>query len=312
MKLIAELCQNHNGRVDILEEMVSKAKECGFTHVKIQGAYSEELTRREEFENPHGPLYRPFSREVERLQYLDLDAASEARFVDLAIESEITPMITVFTHKGVDRAQAAGFKSIKIASYDCASRPLIDRVSEFATEIVVSTGATAWREVEQTAIMLKKIQSRGIEVTLLHARTIYPTPSADIGLARMIALKDFGFFVGFSDHSEPETTGLLATKFAIILGADCIERHFTILPKDQTKDGKVSVNEEQAAELCSFARSTKRAQIQSIGGAFDELGTYVLSHGVEPTPVEVQNAKYYRGRFASSYNGEMRYSWEEL
>ena len=36
MKLIAELCQNHNGDYEILKDMVYAAKENGATHVKTQ------------------------------------------------------------------------------------------------------------------------------------------------------------------------------------------------------------------------------------------------------------------------------------
>ena len=36
MKIIAELCQNHNGQFDILKEMVKSAVNAGATHIKIQ------------------------------------------------------------------------------------------------------------------------------------------------------------------------------------------------------------------------------------------------------------------------------------
>ena len=46
-QLIAELCQNHNGNFDILEEMVSAAAESGADYAKIQAISSDDLTFRD-------------------------------------------------------------------------------------------------------------------------------------------------------------------------------------------------------------------------------------------------------------------------
>ena len=49
-KLIAELCQNHNGSISLLKEMVAAAKEAGIKHLKIQDIKSKELTYRKKFD----------------------------------------------------------------------------------------------------------------------------------------------------------------------------------------------------------------------------------------------------------------------
>ena len=49
-KIIAELCQNHNGDLKILDEMVSAAAESGAEFAKIQSMLSKELTHREKFD----------------------------------------------------------------------------------------------------------------------------------------------------------------------------------------------------------------------------------------------------------------------
>ena len=51
MKLIAELCQNHNGDEDLLKKMIDEALEGGASHIKLQTIYSDDLTFRPEFEN---------------------------------------------------------------------------------------------------------------------------------------------------------------------------------------------------------------------------------------------------------------------
>lgn len=312
VKLVAEFCQNHNGKKENLKKMIYSASRSGFTHGKIQGLYSYELTERPEFELEDAAIYRPYENEYNRLKNLDLTEEVESWFVNECLGSGIIPMITVFSHHGVDRAQRAGFQSIKIASYDCGSFPLIRRAAVFANEIVVSTGATDWETIEQTADLLRSFADGGIEIALLHARTIYPTPSAETGLARIMALRELGVPVGFSDHSRPDQDKLLATKFALTLGAVIIERHFTILDKSQSKDGPVSVNELEAAEISEFAAMSIDKKISDLGSDVERFSEFFKLNSLQPTEVEKLNASYYRGRVASKIEGRRVFGWEEI
>ena len=75
-EIIAELCQNHNGDLKILDEMVSAAAESGAKYAK-QSMLSKELTHRPKFDK--GELHddgtqktikRPYKDEYERLSKL--------------------------------------------------------------------------------------------------------------------------------------------------------------------------------------------------------------------------------------------------
>ena len=115
INFIAEFCQNHLGNREILEQMIISAKDSGATHGKLQGLYSSELTDRERFNLSDNSTYRPYKTEFERLKTLDLSPEIELWFVDKCKSLDLIPMITVFTHLGVERARNAGFRSIKIA-----------------------------------------------------------------------------------------------------------------------------------------------------------------------------------------------------
>ena len=52
-KIIAELCQNHNGDIKVLEDMVHAAAESGADFAKIQSIHSSDLAYRERFEHGH-------------------------------------------------------------------------------------------------------------------------------------------------------------------------------------------------------------------------------------------------------------------
>jgi sialic acid synthase SpsE len=308
VNIIAEFCQNHLGEVSILGNMIEAAKKNGASHAKIQGLYSDELTKREEFENIDSNLYRPFDIEKNRLEKLDLDFDTEKWFVKTCIENEITPMITIFSHNGAKRAEDAGFKNIKIASYDCASIPLVEKALSFANELVISTGATFWKEISETVKILNDKVTEGQEVALLHARTVYPTPLDDFSLARMLALRAFGYKVGLSDHTKPMETGLVASKIAILLGADYVERHFTVLERDKTKDGPVSITPNELAELSQFSKLSIIEQLEQIN--FNDLNSSYRCISLEPNEIEIINRRYYRGRVASKIDGVEVFSWE--
>ena len=63
------------------------------------------------------------------------------------------------------------------------------------------------------------------KVTLLHCTSEYPAPFEDLNLNAINTLSEkFSTRVGFSDHSE----GIIASLGAISLGAEVIEKHFTL------------------------------------------------------------------------------------
>ena len=215
-------------------------------------------------------------------------------------------MTTAFTRTAAREVAGLGYEAIKVASYDCASFPLLDELKQYWKKIFVSTGATYDEEIEAAAQVLE-----GSDYTFLHCVTIYPTPMSELHLRRMSYLRRFSPQVGYSDHSKPAETKLWASKTALALGASCIERHFTILEDDQTKDGPVSINPAQLKELRDFADMDRGARMQ---GVQEEYPQWEESLGKSNRPLshaELLNRDYYRGRFASKVNDQFVYNWED-
>lgn len=312
--LIAECCQNHLGDPQTLYKMVEAGASAGATHLKIQGLYFDELTLREQFEVNRKPefsgyIVRPYAAEVARLKPLTLDPDVEKAFVEKCRLNNVTPMISVFSHLGVDRAINAGYRSFKIASYDCASIELISRLLPHSDELVISTGATYWQEIAATVKFIELNKLPKTRVIFLHAVTEYPTQNESVRLLRMAALSRFGFEVGFSDHTSPQTSGLAATALAIKLGAKAIERHFTILDAGATKDGPVSVNPAQLEQISKMFRDS--SHLLDFLPEEDQLISMLAPlNSLQPSEIELKNREYYRGRVASIYRDKHIYSWE--
>lgn len=312
-QIIAEFCQNHLGDRNILKDMIWAASEAGADYAKIQSMKSDELTFREKFEEgiiENGvvkAIKRPYKAEYERLKKLDLSEEDHYFFIDECKKAGIKPLTTVFTRAEIKFLSKLPLKEIKVPSYDCASFKMIEELKEKFEHLIISTGATYDWEIEKTAEILKDKK-----FTFLHCITIYPTPLDKLNLNRMNYLRRFTPFVGFSDHTLTERDGIKASIVALSLAADYIERHFTILPKEKTKDGPVSIDYSLLKELVNFSKmgleNLKEYVKKEIPQAKEMLG----KEKVELSHQEILNRDYYRGRFASKVQGKIIYNWEDI
>ena len=286
--------------------MVHAAAESGADYAKIQALRSSELSQRERFENgitdedgTVKAIKRPYEVERDRLAKLDLSDADEQWFVDECKRSGIKSMITIFTRFSTERFVSAGFDSVKVASYDCKSVALLQEVATNFKNVYISTGATLDEEISTASKIFTRDQA-----SFLHCVTIYPTPLDQLHLNRMKWLKQFSNQVGFSDHTAPASTDLRASKLAITLGADVLERHFTILEPHETRDGAVSITPKQMHELREFSFLSVDERKAKLDHEWPEW-TIGLGQEIRPlSPTELLNRDYYAGRVAAWIAGE--------
>ena len=316
-KIIAELCQNHNGDTKMLGEMVAAASESGADIVKIQSMRSKDLTFRERFENglvEGGKvkiIKRPYKAELERLSKLDLDFDAHAKFFELCDKYKVTPMTTIFSFNNIEfLKQFKNLNYIKIASFDCNSHALIKKVcKEFKNKkIIVSTGTAYDREIDATNNMLLK---ESIDYALLHCISIYPTPIYYANLNRIDFLRKKSKVVGLSDHSDPEKDKNIIPAAGFLKRIDYIEKHFSVLDKNQTKDGPVSASPEQLKEiskLSSMKEEDLRLYLKDMGVSIEKIFGSELR---ELTDAELLNRDYYQGRFAYKDNNHTWFNWDE-
>lgn len=314
MKLIAEFCQNHNGSMEVLKRMVWEAAEGGATHGKIQTIFADDLSYRVEFEegsvDSNGAtlvIKRPYRAEYERLKGLELSFDQHELFIRECESAGLIPLTTVFNLTSIPAIRDLGWQSVKVASYDCGSLPLIESLADSFDELIVSTGASLDGEIEVTAALLKE---RGVRHTLLHCVTIYPTPTHEMHLHRLNYLRELASSVGLSNHALTERDGVKADLVAIHLGADAIERHFTVLPPDQTRDGKVSISKRHLRTIVEFAAMDSSEREAYIA---EHIPDYHLMMGQGRRPLshaELLNRAYYRGRFCNKVHGRQVFNWD--
>ena len=318
VNLIAELCQNHNGDFSIVEEMIHAAKENGADYVKIQSMRSKDLNYRERFEKGlieggfNKYIKRPFKKEFQRLKKLDLTPKEHFKFLEICQKYKIKPMTTIFTRNRINLIKKMNLEYLKISSFDCSSYAMIeDIVKDIKSNMIISTGGAYDSEIINTANILNKIKRKFV---LLHCISIYPTTPEVASLLRIKFLKKLSRNVGFSDHSNPDLYSYDLSALSKTLGATWIERHFTILKKDATKDGVVSVNPKQLNELRKTLDTPNNQILHYIKKKYGQkkLNKILGSENRELTNQEKLNRDYYQGRFiAKTKSGKIVYNWDK-
>lgn len=315
LTLIAECCQNHNGDFDILRRMVAEAAEGGATHAKIQTIFANDLSFRAEFEEGSTTadgtvrvIKRPYQPEYDRLKGLELSYEQQRKFAEECKAAGLEPLTTAFNLTCIPYIRDLGWKTVKVASYDCGSLPLLEELAVNFEQIIVSTGASYDEEIDAAAALLNK---SGKKFALLHCVTIYPTPLEEMHLARMQWLKKKAKHVGLSDHTLVARDGVKAALAAVYLGAEIIERHFTILPEDQTRDGKVSIRKQHLQQIQAFAAFSKADQEAYLQEHVPEFKAMIGQETRALSPAELLNRDYYRGRFSNKLDGQQIYNWED-
>ena len=276
MKIISELCQNHNGDRDLLEKMIKNAAVCSDI-IKIQTIKANTFTYRKEYEE-----YRPYEPEFVRLKGLELSKIDEEFFISKCKEYGVESMTTIFVPQHAPRFNDLGYDNIKLSGYSIPAFDYGKKLKNFKFKrLFFSTSSLTLQEIKQT---VTNLNTMGIEYYMLQCTCIYPTPLNKLNLQNITYFKeDLGIKnVGLSDHTNPHQDDLLSSKLAIFQGIDVLERHFTILKIDETRDGKVSVTPKMLSEIKRFSNLTKEDQ-------YKELNVF--------TEQQIFNHDYYRGRF---------------
>lgn len=309
MTVIAEMCQNHNGDVGLLKEMVSQAIEAGAGIIKFQLIFADMLSKRQRFEkgeiSQNGRqvcVKRPYLPEFERLKKLEVSTGDLADMAELCKASGVIPMCTAFTMDSLKLVKQMGFDVLKIASYDCASDQMLLQANEMFSEIFVSTGSTFDSEIEEATRIVSPEKLR-----LLHCVTIYPTPLNLMNLGKINQLKKICGVVGFSDHSNTADNGIKAAVAARYFGASFVERHFTMLDPKETKDGVVSIGAKEVEELVELYSSPASVSESWLKNYFPEFQELYASLRIGLSEEELLNRDYYRGRFVNKNSSGIRY-----
>lgn len=227
--LIAEAGVNHNGNLELAEELIKAAKKNGADIIKFQTYKAESLTIK------NSPRFWSWDGEKKKNgtqydSYSLLDKFNEREYkalVKLCKKYKIEFMSTPFDLDSVDMLVRIGAKGFKVASCDLTNFPLLKKIAKKKLPILLSTGASNLDEVKEAVNYIKKFKNN--KICIMHCTLCYPTKPSDVNLSAIIQFKkEFkNELIGLSDH----TLGIDSTLPAVALGVRTIEKHFTVNKK---------------------------------------------------------------------------------
>ena len=241
MPVISEICQNHLGDMNCLRQMVYVSAECGAQAAKIQSFFSDDLGIN-------------WDGDKDRMRALELSWNDQAQFVKWCEEANLIAITSVYTTRYIQDVWNAGFRYIKIGSAQARDELLIKTYMTAGFKVIVSTGGH----------ILSKIPRFAPLSGVLHCVSKYPSIPEEADLLRMLEIKKWFFNTpyGFSDHTDPmHAQWDMPLKMAIYMGATWIEKHFTIRPRNETRDGPVSITSVQLTEVCRWDKLSQEQRL---------------------------------------------------
>jgi N-acetylneuraminate synthase len=276
--IIAEAGVNHNGSIDLAKKLIDAAKDAGADAVKFQTWKTENIILKDvemaEYQKEN-LSNKSEKSQFEMLKKLELPYDWHFELKEYAEELGLMFFSTMEDKESIDfLVKELKISLIKVGSGDLTNYPLLKHTARFGIPMVLSTGMATLSEIDEAVRTV--LNGGNKDIILLQCTTQYPCPYEDVNLRVMLSLKEaFKTVVGFSDHS----LGIECAVAAVALGAQYIEKHFTLDRNLPGPDHKSSLEPEEFKRMVTAMRNTEKA----------------LGDGIKrPMPSELGNKKITR------------------
>ena len=270
--IIAEAGVNHNGRLDLALELCDAAKEAGVDAVKFQTWKTENIVTA----SARQAVYQAENTGKDESQYamlkrLELSYDHFRTIQDYCKKIGIDFLSTPDEEESLEFLVSLGLPLIKVGSGEVTNIPYLRKIGACKMPVILSTGMSNIAQVATAYDTLLQAGAKG--VSLLHCTTNYPCPMDEVNLRAMLTLRDaFKCHVGYSDH----TMGTEVPVSAVALGAEIIEKHFTLDRSMEGPDHKASL---EPRELKLMVQQIRNIEV-------------ALGDGIKrPNRSEAENAK---------------------
>jgi len=255
--IIAEAGVNHNGSLKIAKKMVDAAAASGADAVKFQTFNAESLVSK--FAPKAGYQKRATGNregQLEMIRKLELTQDAHKELMRYCQKKKIIFLSSPFDLESIDFLARLGLRIFKIPSGEITNLPYLRKIGSLHKKIIISTGMSTLAEVKDALKVLVKSGTKKKDITVLHCNTEYPTPFKDVNLLAMVTMKNaLGVTVGYSDH----TLGIEAAVAAVALGAEVIEKHFTLDKNMPGPDHKASLNPDELKHIVIAVRNVGKS-----------------------------------------------------
>ena len=257
--IIAEAGVNHNGSLEMARSLIDKAAEAGVDYVKFQSFHAEKLVSK----NARQAAYQKRNIGVQEddsqlsmLKKLELSPEDHIFLLDYCRQKGVHFLSTAFDLESIDYLASLHLGLWKIPSGEITNYPYLVKIARMGDPVILSTGMCEMSDIEDALAVLIANGLKKEQITVLHCNTEYPTTYRDVNLRAMLQIRSqLGVRVGYSDH----TRGIEVPVAAVALGAEVIEKHFTLDRSLPGPDHKASLEPEELKAMVSAIRNVEDA-----------------------------------------------------
>lgn len=259
--VIAEIGCNHKGEMEIAKELIKVAKIfCNADAVKFQKRNNKELLTEEQYNAPHpNPVNSYGDTYGAHREFLEFDVAQHQELKDFCEEIGIVYSTSVWDTTSAKEIASLNPEFIKIPSACNNNFEMLGWLCDnYKGEIHISTGMTSKDEIE-TLINFFIEKDRNQDLVVYNCTSGYPVPFEDVCLLDIKLLidkyADKVKHIGFSGHH----LGIAVDVAAFTLGANIIERHYTIDRTWKGTDHAASLEPMGLRKLCRDLKAVHQA-----------------------------------------------------
>lgn len=228
--IIAEAGCNHMGQMEIARELIETAAHfCKVDAIKFQKRCPKELLTSEQYNAPHpNPANSYGDTYGAHREFLEFTVEQHAQLKEWCEQAGITYSTSVWDMTSAKEIASLKPVFIKIPSACNTHYEMLQWLCDnYEGEIQISFGMTSHEEEEQI-VQLFENNGRAKDLVLFNCTSGYPVPFKDVCLLEInrmrAAYADRVKAIGFSGHH----LGIAIDVAAYTLGADVIERHYTM------------------------------------------------------------------------------------
>lgn len=249
--VIAEAGSNHDGKLEQALRLIDVAADAKVDAVKFQVFKANRLYPR----SAGASDYLKTAKSIyEIIAELEMPLDWLPTLAERCEERGVQFLASAFDEASVDALDSfvCGYK---IASYEMTHYPLLAHVAGKGKPVIVSTGAASLDEVADCVDEAHRLAIHGL--ALMQCTAAYPAPLESLNLRAITTMKErFGVPVGFSDHSRGPLVGPAA---ACALGANLLEKHFTLSNLLPGPDHKFALEPPELAAMVSAVREVEQS-----------------------------------------------------
>jgi N-acetylneuraminate synthase len=259
--VIAEAGCNHKGEIEIAKQMIEIAATFAKADIiKFQKRNNRELLSEAVYNSPHPNPENSYGRTYgEHREKLEFNVAQHSELKNYCDGFGIQYSCSVWDLSSAKDIAGLSPKMIKIPSACNLNKELLDWLClNYNCEIHVSFGMTTQKE-EGMIVDLFINHKREKDLVLYSCTSGYPVSFEDVCLMEILRLKKkysaIVKAIGFSGHH----LGIAVDSAAIALGADFIERHYTLDRTWKGTDHAASLEPDGLRKLVRDCKAVKKA-----------------------------------------------------